>query len=426
MPSYPQTFRLRQIFERPRVEDVPAEVEKQLARLRLADRIRPGQTVAIAVGSRGIAEIHRIVRSVVQHFLRIGAQPFIVPAMGSHGGGTAAGQRRILESYGVTEPYCGCPIRASMETVVVDQMAENFPIHFDQLASEADHVFVCARVKSHTSFVGRIESGLMKMLLVGLGKHDGAKVFHRAIHDFSFDEIVRGVGRRVLDRCHILGGMAVVENAYNEVARLSAVEPSEFEQADESLLALAKQWLPRLPFDFAHILIVDEIGKNISGAGMDTNVVGRKFRDGRQAFNETPKIRRIIVRGLSKATHGIAHGVGLADFCKTRLVREADREGTWVNGLASGSVAISAFPLHFETDRELLDASLAIIGLVEPPNAKLMWIKNTLELAEVECSAAYLDEARARTDLEILTGLRDLPLDAEGNLPEWRSSHSQS
>lgn len=419
MPAYPQIFRLRQNFERPRVEDVPAEIERQLARLRISQKVRPGQSVAIAVGSRGIAKINEIVRGVVQHFLRLGAAPFIVPAMGSHGGGTAEGQRRILESYGVTEAFCGCPIRASMDTVIVDRMAKNFPIHFDRLASEADHVFVCARVKSHTSFVGRIESGLMKMLLVGLGKHDGAKVFHRAIHDYSFDEIVRSVGRRVLEQCRILGGMAIVENAYNEVARLSAVGPDEFEQADESLLALAKQWLPRLPFDFAHILLIDEIGKNISGAGMDTNVVGRKFRDGQQAFNETPKIRRIIVRGLSKATHGIAHGVGIADFCKTRVIREADQKGTWINGLASGSVSISAFPLHFETDRELLDASLAIIGLVDPPDAKLMWIKDTLDLAEVECSSAYLEEARGRADLEVLTGLRDLPLDADGNLPDW-------
>jgi hypothetical protein len=419
MAAYPQIFRLRQNFERPRVEDVPAEVEKQLTSIELAENVRPGQSVAIAVGSRGISKIHEIVRGVVQHFLRIGAAPFIVPAMGSHGGGTANGQRRILESYGVTEGFCGCPIRASMDTVVVDRMAENFPIHFDRLASEADHVFVCARVKSHTSFVGRIESGLMKMLLVGLGKHEGAKVFHRAIHDYSFEEIVRSVGRRVLERCHIVGGMAIVENAYNEVARLSAVAPDEFEEADESLLTLAKQWLPRLPFDFAHILLIDEIGKDISGAGMDTNVVGRKFRDGGQAFNETPKIRRIIVRGLSKATHGIAHGVGIADFCKTRVVHETDLKGTWINGLASGSVAISAFPLHFETDRELLDKSLAIIGLVEPQDAKLMWIKNTLDLAEVECSAAYLEEARGRADLEVLTGLRDLPLDGDGNLPDW-------
>ncbi|HEY2148433.1 MAG TPA: [Fe-S]-binding protein [Pirellulales bacterium] len=321
MPAYPKIFRLRQNFERPRVENVPAEVERQLAGLRVSQKVGPGQSVAIAVGSRGIAKINEIVRGVVQHFLRLGAAPFIVPAMGSHGGGTAEGQRRILESYSVTEALCGCPIRASMETVVVDRMAESFPIHFDRLASEADHVFICARVKSHTSFVGRIESGLTKMLLVGLGKHDGAKVFHRAIHDYSFEEIVRGVGRRVLERCRILGGMAIVENAYNEVARLSAVGPDEFEEADESLLKLAKKWLPRLPFDFAHVLLIDEIGKNISGAGMDTNVVGRKFRDGQQAFNETPKIRRIIVRGLSKATHGIAHGVGIADFCKTRVVR---------------------------------------------------------------------------------------------------------
>jgi hypothetical protein len=419
MPCFPQTFRVRQILDRPRIEDVPARVEAEMAKLRLADSVRPGETVAIGVGSRGIAQIDKIVRAVAQHFLRLEARPFIVPAMGSHGGGKAEGQQAILESYGVTESFCGCPIRAGMETVVVEQAAEGFPIHFDQIAAEADHVFICPRVKPHTSFVGRIESGMMKMLLVGLGKHEGARLFHRAIHEFSFEEIVRGVGRRVLDRCRIVGAMAVVENAYGEVALLAGVAPQDFERADEELLARAKQLMPRLPFDFAHILIIDEIGKDISGSGMDTNVVGRKYRDGGQTYNETPQMRRIIVRGLTFATLGVAHGVGLADFCKTRLVRQTDVESTWVNGLASGSVSISAFPLHFETDRELLDASLAIIGLVEPPNARLMWIKNTLDLEEVECSAAYLNEARERPDLEILTGLRDLPLDESGNLPDW-------
>ncbi len=420
MPNYPQIFRVRQVFERPRVEDVPAQVEAEMAKLRLTERVRPGESVAIAVGSRGIAQIDKIVRGVAQRFLGLRARPFIVPAMGSHGGGKAERQRAILEAYGVTEVFCGCPIRASMETVVVEQAAEGFPIHFDRTASEADHVFLCARVKSHTSFAGPIESGLMKMLLVGLGKHEGARMFHRAIHDFPFDQLVRSVGRRILDRCHILGAMAVVENAYSEVARLEGVAAVDFERADEELLVRAKQLTPRLPFDFAHILIVDQIGKDVSGAGMDTNVVGRKYRDGRQAFNEKPHMRRIIVRGLTAATHGIAHGVGLADFCKSRLVRQTDVEATWVNGLASGTVAISAFPLHFETDRELLDASLAIIGLVEPHQAKLMWIKNTLNLEEVECSAAFLNQARERTDLEILTGLRDLPLDAAGNLPDWK------
>jgi hypothetical protein len=339
--------------------------------------------------------------------------------MGSHGGGKAERQRAILESYGVTESFCGCPIRAGMETVVIEQAAEGFPIHFDRIASEADHVFICARVKPHTSFAGSIESGLMKMLLVGLGKLEGARLFHRAIHDFRFEQLVRNVGRRILERCRIVGAMAVVENAYGEVARLEGVAPPDFERADERLLVEAKRLMPRLPFDFAHILIVDQIGKDISGSGMDTNVVGRKYRDGQQAFNETPDMRRIIVRGLTAATHGVAHGVGLADFCKTRLVRQTDVEATWVNGLASGSVAISAFPLHFETDRELLDASLAIIGLVEPPDAKLLWIKNTLDLEEVECSTAFLNEARERPDLEVLTGLRNLPLDAGGNLPDW-------
>jgi hypothetical protein len=419
MPPYPQIFRVRQILERPRVEDVPAQVEAEMAKLRLADRVKPGQSVAVGVGSRGIAQIDKIVRAVVQHFLRLEAQPFIVPAMGSHGGGKAERQRAILESYGVTESFCGCPIRAGMETVEIEQAAGGFPIHFDRIAAEADHVFICPRVKPHTSFSGSIESGLMKMLLVGLGKLEGARVFHRAIHDFRFEQLVRNVGRRILECCRIVGAMAVVENAYGEVARLEGVAPPDFERADERLLVEAKRLMPRLPFDFAHVLIVDQIGKDISGSGMDTNVVGRKYRDGQQAFNETPNMRRIIVRGLTAATQGVAHGVGLADFCKTRLVRQTDVDATWVNGLASGSVSISAFPLHFETDRELLDASLAIIGLVEPPDAKLLWIKNTLDLEEVECSTTFLNAARERPDLEILAGLRNMPLDAAGNLPDW-------
>ncbi len=236
MSPYPQIFRVRQIWERPRIDDLPAALDAELARLELARQVRPGDSVAIAVGSRGIAEIPLIVRGIVGHFIRLGARPFIVPAMGSHGGATAAGQQRLLASYGITESSCGCPIRAGMETLVIDRTALGFPIHFDRLAAEADHVFLAARVKPHTTFDGPIESGLMKMLLVGLGKHEGAKLFHRAIHDFPFDEIVRRVGRRVLAGQHIRGGLAIVENAYNEVARLAAVAPDDFEQADEALL----------------------------------------------------------------------------------------------------------------------------------------------------------------------------------------------
>ncbi len=196
----PETFRVRQIFDRPRVDDVAGEVHAQLATLDLARKIEPGHTVAITVGSRGIAEIHVITRAIAEHLKSLGAEPFVVPAMGSHGGGTAQGQRQVIESYGVTEEFIGCRIRSSMETVVVCEAAEGFPVHFDRLAGEADHVVVCNRIKPHTWFAGPIESGLMKMMLIGLGKCEGATVYHRAIADFSFEQIVRSVAHKMLDR----------------------------------------------------------------------------------------------------------------------------------------------------------------------------------------------------------------------------------
>ena len=225
MDRYPAVFRVRQTLERPRVENIAAEVERELARLNLGQRIRPGQSVAITAGSRGIANIPLIIKALVDHLARLKASPFIVPAMGSHGGGTAEGQRRILESYGITESFCGCPIRSSMETVVVCNAAEGFPVHFDRHAFGADHVVVCGRVKPHTGFTGDIESGLMKMMLIGLGKHEGAIIYHRAIKDYSFGQIVRSVGREVLARCRVVAGLAIVENGYDETAKIAAVSP---------------------------------------------------------------------------------------------------------------------------------------------------------------------------------------------------------
>ena len=260
MEKYPRIFRVRQSLERPQVADVAGEVEQQLAKVDLRQRIRPGQSVAITVGSRGIANIARIARAIVDHLQRLGAHPFIVPAMGSHGGGTAEGQEKILRDYGVTEAYCGCPIRSSMETVIVCRAAEGFPVHFDRHAFGADHVVVCGRVKPHTAFVGDVESGLMKMMLIGLGKHNGAMVYHRAIKDYSFGQIVRSVAREVLTRCRIAVGVGIVENGYDETARIEAVLPDEFEVREVELLRLARQWMPRLPFRTAHMLLIDEIG----------------------------------------------------------------------------------------------------------------------------------------------------------------------
>jgi hypothetical protein len=416
---FPPLFRLRQTFERPRVDNIPATVDAELSRLNLGTKIKPGQSVAITAGSRGIANIHLIIKSIVDHVKKLGGLPFIVPAMGSHGGGTVEGQVGILHGYGVTEEFCGCPIRASMETIVVCQAPEGFPVHFDKYASEADHVIVCGRVKPHTNFVGEVESGLMKMMLIGLGKHNGAKIYHRAIQNFSFPQIVRSVATVVLERCRVVAGVGIVENGYDETALIKAVGADELEAREKELLVKAKQWMPRLPFDDIDVLFVEEIGKNISGAGMDTNVIGRKYTGTPEGLTETPRVKRIIVRGLTKVTHGNACGLGIAEFCLTRAVEQMDRKITVINCLTGGHPEGARTPCYFDTDRECLEAAMSVIGLVDPDKARVMWIRNTLDVAEVECSAAYLDEARSRKDLEILTDLRDLPLDDQGYLPSW-------
>ncbi|MEE8453119.1 MAG: lactate racemase domain-containing protein [Thermoguttaceae bacterium] len=411
---------MRQTFEAPRVDDVEAEVEAQLARLRLGEKVSPGQTVAISAGSRGISHIHRIIRAIAGHLKSLGAEPFVVPAMGTHGNATAEGQQQVIESYGVTEAFIGCPIRASMDTVVVCETPEGIPVHFDRYAYEADHVVVCGRVKPHTGFTGDIESGLMKMMLIGLGKCNGAAVYHAAIQDYSFGQIIRSVAGEVLEKCRILAGVAIVENAYDETGLIEAVAPEAFESREKELLVLAKQWLPRLPFPEVDVLLIDRIGKNISGVGFDANVVGRKYNDHRAVEGESPKVKRIALRGLTEETHGNSIGIGLAEFCKSQLLRETDFAPVRLNALISGHVSAAMIPLDYETDREMLEAALSTIGMTAPPDGKLLWIHNTLELGEVECSAAYLDEARDRDDLEILIEPRELPFDAAGHLPDMR------
>ncbi len=419
MTSFPQVFRVRQTFDATQVDDVPGEVQRQLAALNLGEKVSPGQSVAITGGSRGINNIHLIIRAIVEHLKGLGAEPFVVPAMGSHGGGVAEGQREVIESYGLTEEFLGCPIRAGMETVVVCQTEEGFPVHFDKYAYEADHVVVCNRIKPHTLFLGDIESGLMKMMLIGLGKCNGAKVYHAAIQDHSFGQIIRSVANEVLAKCRILAGVAIVENAYDETGRIEAVAPEQFEAREIELLKLAKQWFPQLPFQHVDVLLIDRMGKNISGIGFDTNVVGRKFNDHRAVEGEFPKVKRIAVRRLTKETHGNAAGIGLAEFCRSQLIRETDFEAVRLNAIISGHISAAMIPLDYETDREMLEKALSTIGMTQPPDAKFLWIADTLHLAEVECSTAYLDEVRGRDDLEILSEPRELPLGPDGNLPNW-------
>ena len=393
--------------------DVPGEIEAQLAGLSLSERVVPGQSVAVTAGSRGIAHIDVILRALVEHLKALGLRPFLVPSMGSHGGATAQGQRAVLERYGITEAFVGCPIRSSMETVVVCSTPEGIPVHFDRHAYEADHVVVCGRVKPHPTFCGPIESGLMKMILIGLGKRAGAEIYHQAIIDLGFDQILNAVANEVLARCSILAGLAVVENAYDETAKIAAVLPEDLIETEKELLVLAKQWMPRLPFLDVGVLIVDEIGKDISGSGMDLIVVGRKQSVGDDPT--APNIKRIIIRGLTEATHGNATGMGMATFCTTRFLEGVDVEVTRLNSLIGGYPEVAMTPMNYDTDRELMDVSLRTIGLVEPHAAPVTWIRNTICLEEVECSASYLERAREREDLEILTDPRDIVFDDVGD-----------
>ncbi|MEI8380989.1 MAG: lactate racemase domain-containing protein [Planctomycetota bacterium] len=414
--SFPRMIRVRQKFDATRVLDIPAEVHSQLASLKLGSKIRSGQTVAITAGSRGIAHIDQIIRAAVDHVKSLGAIPFIVPAMGSHGGGTAAGQTQILEHYGITPEKMGCELRASMETVIVDRTPQGIPVHFDKHASQADHVLIVGRIKPHTGFVGDVESGLHKMMLIGLGKHEGAKIYHRAIADYSFMEIIMAVGASVIQKCRVAGGIGIVENAYDETALIEAVPPEQFLARETELLKLAIRWLPRLPFNYCDLLIVDRIGKNISGTGLDTNVVGRKYNDHAATERDNVRCKRIFVRGLTEETHGNATGIGLSEFTNQRTADAIDRKITAINCITGLHPTAAMIPIAFDTDREVISNALHTCGLVEPPQSKVIQIPDTLHLAEVLISEAYLPEFAGRADLEKLSEPTDMAFDARGDL----------
>jgi hypothetical protein len=415
--SYPKLLRINQQFERPRIEDVAGTVSKELEKLDLQRLIRPGQTVAMTAGSRGIANIPVVLRSTAEYLKKLGARPFMVPAMGSHAGGSADGQKHLLESYGITEEFVGVPIRASMDVVSLGSTTEGFPVVLDRFASEADHIAVIARIKPHTGYHGPIESGLLKMMMIGLGKHAGALTYHKILLEQPFDRVVRSVARTIKARVPITFGLGIVENAYEETALIRAVLPEEFEPREEEMLVLAKKWIARLPLRQADLLIVDEIGKDISGSGMDTNVVGRKraFRAA-PAPEHQPEMRQIFVRGLSERTHGNAAGIGLADFTSSRLIRAMDYRSTVINCLTAGYPEGANLPVHFETDREVVDAALAIIGTRDAGSARIIHIRNTLHLEDIEISEPCLAEPVNATQFAVKEPVREFSFDSTGNL----------
>lgn len=374
----------------------------------------------MGVGSRGIAGLPAIVAAVVEQIRAAGAEPFIFPAMGSHGGATAEGQRAVLAEYGITEAALGVPICASMETRLVGTSAESVPVPCSVEALAADGIILVNRVKPHTDFQGTLGSGLLKMCVVGLGKHAGAIAMHEAASRLGHERVIRGMARVLLDAAPVIGGVAILENQFHQTARLSVVPGDGIEAAETNLLAEARALMPLLPFDEIDLLIVDRLGKNISGAGMDPNVIGRSVqgysgslqREGRPA----PFIRRLFVRDLTPETHGNAIGIGLADVTTSRLVRAIDHRVTAINALTALTQQAAKIPIHFETDREAIERILNSLALPDSRAARVVRIADTLSLVELEVSETLADEVKRRPSLIPLTEPAAMEFDSAGNL----------
>jgi hypothetical protein len=405
-------IRVRQTFPRPRVADIPAAVRETLGAAAL--RVKSGDTVAVGAGSRGIANIDVIVGAAVRWLKELGARPFVFPAMGSHGGGTAEGQLSVLEHYGITEATMGCPVRATMDVVQVGE-ALGLPVWLDGLAAEADWIGIVNRVKPHTDFKGSIESGLFKMMTIGLGKHRGAIQYHRANIHHGYETVITSVGREMLAKARIGFGVGIVENGYDETAHIEAFRPEDLEAGERRLLKSAREWMARLPFSPIDVLVVEEMGKNISGSGMDTNVIGRPSNP-HEPFPNDPKILWIVTLDLTDESYGNAVGIGNADFTTRRLVEKIDMKPTLINAITACAPGGAKVPATFETDREAVETALSCIGLTPPSSARVIRIKNTLMLGEIEVSEAYAAELARRPDLTPLGDAAPLPFDAAGRL----------
>ena len=405
---------VRQNFPDRRITDVAAEVRKQLAASGFASKLKPGASVAIGAGSRGIRNIDVIARATVQYWKELGMQPFIFPAMGSHGAATAQGQADVLAHYGIHEAAVGCPVISQLEVVSLGKTADGIESFMDKKAYEADGVMMLGRVKWHTDFEGGIESGLFKMMAIGLGKFAGAQRYHTWAYNLGMAHMVRSVGRQVLESGKIIGGIAILEDAYHNTAKLDAVPAEAMERREEENLALVKSWMGKIPTDL-DILIVDEMGKDISGTGMDTKVVNRGIRGEYNPWPGLPKFKRIFVRGLSANGYGNAVGLGMADVTTDRLLNSAVWEPSYINALTASNPGGVRTPIHFSTDRECLERFTPTVGKLDFSQVTYGWIHNSLELDRLAVSEQLRGAIEAHP-LCTIEGSIDFEFDSEGNL----------
>ncbi|HIE50985.1 MAG TPA: DUF2088 domain-containing protein [Armatimonadetes bacterium] len=397
--NFPQMYKVKQKLYAAAVEDVPTYLRQRLAAFALPDDLR-GQRICLTAGSRGIANIAVILRTLVEEIERRGGKPFLVPAMGSHGGATAEGQVHLLEGLGITGAAVGAPIKATLEVVELGTTPEGFPIYLDRHAAEAEGIVVVNRIKKHTDFTAELESGLMKMMAIGLGKRAQAEIVH-SHRGWGLRHIMPAVARGILQHAPILLGLAILENGYGQTADLVPLAPEEMEEREKRLLVQVKKHLPRLPFEELDVLIVEEMGKDISGTGMDTNVLGRLMLHDEPEL-ESPRILVVAVLDLTPASHGNAAGLGLADLTTQQLIDQVDFTVTNTNVLVSGFIERGRTPMVLPTEEEVLQAALHTVRWKSPSEVRLVRIRNTSRLDELLVSEALLAEVEANPDLELV------------------------
>lgn len=408
----PRMAAVRQILDHSHIEpsEIPALTARELEPMR--SRIRPGMEVAITCGSRGVANIAAITRAIADFVKSCGGKPFVFPAMGSHGGATAEGQLEILAGYGVTEESMGCPVRATMEVVKLGETEEGMPVFADRFACAADGIILCGRVKAHTAFRGPYESGILKMSVIGLGKQRGADEVHRdGFADLG--RLLPMIARVVFEKTKILGAVAVAENAFDQTCILEGLLKEEIFEREPDILRRARQRMGRIFFDDIDVLVVDRMGKDISGDGMDPNITGRYVVP---HMKGDKRIQHIAVLDLTDETHGNCNGLGLADVCTRRLVEKIDVDCTYPNAVTSTVLLTPKIPLFTHSDRSCIQIALKTCNHIDREHPRIVHIRDTMRLEEIEISEAMVEEARRNPQVELLGEPRDWPFDAEGNL----------
>ena len=384
----PNMIKIRQKFSLPKINNVYDEILKDFNDKKTNSRIKPGMTVAIGCGSRGIANISEATKAVVDFLLKCGAKPFIFPAMGSHGGATADGQVKVLADYGISEDSMGCPIKSSMEVVELSKLDTGMPIYIDKHASEADGIVVISRIKPHTNFRAPIESGIVKMLTIGMGKIAGATELHSYGMD-TFIDLLPKACAEIISKKNILFGVGLVENAADETAIAEIVHAENIFSREIELQKIAKNYMPRLLFDEIDVLVIDQIGKNISGAGMDPNITGRN--SGGVKWDVKPDVKKIVVLGLTPETHGNATGIGMADVITYEVYKDLDISKTYANVITSTYLDGAAIPVIMNTSEEAIKLAAKTVNRVKVKDLKIVRIKNTLELIHIEVSENMID-----------------------------------